>query len=41
MAGRGGRPTAYWLGDLPASTSLRYLVRVAKSRWAIEQDYQH
>ena len=34
-------PTKYWLGDLPASTSLRRLVRVAKSRWAIEQDYQH
>jgi SRSO17 transposase len=33
-------PTKYWLGDLPASTSLRHLVRVAKSRWAIEQDYQ-
>ena len=33
-------PTKYWLGDLPASTSLRRLVRVAKSRWAIEQDYQ-
>jgi SRSO17 transposase len=33
-------PTKYWLGDLPPSTSLRQLVRVAKSRWAIEQDYQ-
>lgn len=33
-------PTQYWLADLPASTPLRHLVRVAKSRWAIEQDYQ-
>jgi SRSO17 transposase len=33
-------PTKYWLGDLPASTPLRRLVRVAKCRWAIEQDYQ-
>ena len=33
-------PTTYWLGDLPASTSLRHLVRVAKCRWAVEQDYQ-
>jgi SRSO17 transposase len=33
-------PTKYWLGDLPPSTALRRLVRVAKCRWAIEQDYQ-
>jgi hypothetical protein len=33
-------PTKYWLGDLPPSTTLRRLVRVAKCRWAIEQDYQ-
>jgi SRSO17 transposase len=33
-------PTKYWLGDLPPSTPLRRLVRVAKCRWAIEQDYQ-
>ncbi|HEX7628970.1 MAG TPA: IS701 family transposase [Candidatus Methylomirabilis sp.] len=33
-------PTTYWLGDLPPSTPLRRLVRVAKCRWAIEQDYQ-
>jgi len=32
-------PTKYWLCDLPASTTLRRLVQVAKSRWAIEQDY--
>ena len=33
-------PTTYWLGDLPPSTPLRRLVRLAKCRWAIEQDYQ-
>ncbi len=33
-------PTKYWLCDLPPSTTLRRLVRVAKCRWAIEQDYQ-
>ena len=33
-------PTKYRLGDLPPSTTLRRLVRVAKCRWAIEQDYQ-
>ncbi len=33
-------PTKYFLCDLPADYSLRRLVRVAKSRWKIEQDYQ-
>lgn len=33
-------PTKYFLGDLPASHSLRRLVRLAKGRWKIEQDYQ-
>ena len=33
-------PTKYWLGDLPPTTPLRRLVRLAKCRWAIEQDYQ-
>jgi SRSO17 transposase len=32
-------PTKYSLCDLPASYSLRRLVRVAKCRWKIEQDY--
>jgi SRSO17 transposase len=32
-------PTKYFLCDLPASYSLRRLVRLAKSRWGIEQDY--
>ncbi len=33
-------PTKYWFCDLPATTPLRRLVRAAKCRWAIEQDYQ-
>jgi SRSO17 transposase len=33
-------PTKYFLCDLPADYSLRRLVRVAKARWKIEQDYQ-
>jgi SRSO17 transposase len=32
-------PTKYFLCDLPASYTLRRLVRLAKCRWAIEQDY--
>jgi SRSO17 transposase len=33
-------PTKFFLCDLPASYTLRRLVRVVKSRWKIEQDYQ-
>jgi SRSO17 transposase len=33
-------PTKYFLADLPASYALRRVVRVAKRRWKIEQDYQ-
>ncbi len=33
-------PTKYWLSDLPESTSLRALVRWAKSRWAVEITYR-
>ncbi len=33
-------PTKYFLADLPASYPLRRLVRAAKCRWKIEQDYQ-
>jgi len=33
-------PTKFFLCDLPASYTLRQLVRVVKSRWKIEQDYQ-
>ena len=32
-------PTRYFLCDLPPSTTLRRLVRAAKSRWKMEQDY--
>jgi SRSO17 transposase len=32
--------TKYFLCDLPTHYTLRRLVRVAKSRWKIEQDYQ-
>jgi SRSO17 transposase len=33
-------PTKYFLADLPPEYSLRRLVRLAKGRWKIEQDYQ-
>lgn len=34
------KPTDYWLSNLPADTPLERLVRLAKMRWHIEQDYQ-
>jgi SRSO17 transposase len=33
-------PTRYFLCDLSPNYTLRRLVRLAKSRWKIEQDYQ-
>jgi SRSO17 transposase len=33
-------PTKYWLSDLPEDTSMRTLVRWAKSRWAVEMNYR-
>jgi SRSO17 transposase len=33
-------PTKYWFSNLPADTSLKELVYIAKSRWWIEQNYQ-
>jgi SRSO17 transposase len=33
-------PSKYFLCDLPATSSLRRLVQVTKSRWPIEQNYQ-
>jgi SRSO17 transposase len=33
-------PTKYWLSTLPAATSMRELVRMAKHRWIIERDYE-
>ncbi len=34
------RPSKFWISNLPASTSLRGLVRFAKLRWRVERDYQ-
>jgi SRSO17 transposase len=33
-------PTKYWLSTLPAKTSLKSLVKIAKHRWIIERDYE-
>ena len=33
-------PTDYWLSDLPATTPIAELVRLAKIRWRIEHDYR-
>src|SRR5215469_13925907 len=33
-------PTKYWFSNLPESVSLRRLVRLAKLRWRVEQNYQ-
>ena len=33
-------PTKYWLSTLPAGTSLKALVKIAKHRWVIERDYE-
>ena len=33
-------PTKYWLSNLPATTSLKSLVKLAKHRWVIERDYE-
>jgi SRSO17 transposase len=33
-------PVKYWLSNLPAGTSKRTLVRLAKLRWRIEHDYR-
>ena len=33
-------PTKYWLANLPEETTLAELVRLAKLRWRIEQDYR-
>jgi uncharacterized protein YndB with AHSA1/START domain len=36
----GSEPTKFWLSNLPANTSLKELVRLAKLRWRVERDYQ-
>ncbi len=33
-------PVKYWLSNLPAETSLEWLVSLAKLRWRIEHDYR-
>ena len=33
-------PTKYWLSTLPATSTVRELVRMAKHRWIIERDYE-
>jgi len=33
-------PTKHWLSNLPATTSVVALVRIAKMRWRVERDYQ-
>jgi SRSO17 transposase len=33
-------PTKYWISTLPANTSLKALVKMAKHRWIIERDYE-
>jgi SRSO17 transposase len=33
-------PSKYWLSTLPAKTSLKVLVKIAKHRWIIERDYE-
>jgi SRSO17 transposase len=33
-------PTKYWLSTLPAKTSLKSLVKLAKHRWILERDYE-
>ena len=33
-------PTKYWLANLPETTPIVELVRLARSRWRVEQDYR-
>ncbi|MEV0705918.1 IS701 family transposase [Saccharopolyspora sp. NPDC050389] len=33
-------PTEYWISNLPATTPIKTLVRLAKLRWRIEHDYR-
>lgn len=34
------KPEKFWLSNLPATTSLKRLVHLAKLRWRVERDYQ-
>ena len=33
-------PPKYWISTLPASTTLKALIKIAKQRWIIERDYE-
>jgi SRSO17 transposase len=33
-------PTKYWMATLPANTTLKALIKIAKHRWIIERDYE-
>jgi SRSO17 transposase len=33
-------PTKYWRATLPANTTLKALIKIAKHRWIIERDYE-
>lgn len=33
-------PAKYWISTLPANTSLKALIKMAKHRWIIERDYE-
>ncbi len=37
---KAAEPTKYWLSNLPQQTPLKQLVRLAKMRFRIEQDYR-
>ena len=36
----GGKPTDYWISNLPADTNPERLAMLARSRWGIELDYK-
>jgi Transposase DDE domain len=40
VAGGKAEPTKYWLSNLPETTPIVELVRLARSRWRVEQDYR-
>jgi SRSO17 transposase len=33
-------PSKYWISTLPANTTLKALIQIAKHRWIIERDYE-
>jgi SRSO17 transposase len=40
MAEERTQPTKCWLSTLPAKTSVKFLVKMAKHCWIIERDYE-